>query len=249
MFNHHNVLDATASTSSNVYAKRALPGVTPLVLNALKETTVGTSQTRFSYDSQTYGTAPTLGNLTKISQWNSVSSAWIDTSIGYDTYGNKTSSTDPVGNVTSFVYDSATHAQPTQVTVDPLNGTGTQTTTTVYDYYTGRVTSQTDPNGKTATTDYTNQLLGTVDPFMRPGVVTGPAVDSVVAGTTYTNQKYKVKTSYEDAARRVLVESDLNTENDRKLKVRNSYDQLGRAVLTERNEDGTANYTISAQMA
>jgi Tol biopolymer transport system component len=47
----------------------------------------------------------------------------------------------------------------TGVVVDPQNGTGTQTTTTTFDFSTGLVTSQTDANGKVSTIDYTNQLL------------------------------------------------------------------------------------------
>lgn len=246
---------ATISTSTNVYAKRALLNGTPLILNALKETITGTSDTQFSYDSQAYGTAPTIGNLTKVSRWDSVNSKWIDTTYTYDGYGNKASTTEPNGSssyaggtVTSYFYDDSTHALPTRVVVDPLNGTGQQTTTTVYDYYTGRVTNQTDPNSQTTTIDYTNQLLGTVDPYMRPGIVTGPALTSVVNGVSYANQHHKTKTSYDDNLRQVTVESDLNTEGDYKLKTRTTQDQLGRAILTENNEDGTGNYTISSQM-
>jgi YD repeat-containing protein len=238
---------ATASTSANVYAKRTLPSGAPLILNAAQETTVGTSQTQFSYDNQAYGNPPTLGNLTKLSRWDSHNSKWLHTTFGYDSYGNRTTVTDPKNNVTTVIYDSQTHAQPTQVMVDPLNGTGQQTTATAYDYSTGRVTSQTDPNNQTTTIDYTNQLLGAVDPYLRPGIVTGPAVTSVVNGVTYTNQRHKVRTTYDDNLRQATVESDLNTENDRKLKTRTTSDQLGRVTLAERNEDGSSSYTISTQ--
>jgi hypothetical protein len=60
----------------------------------------------------------------------------------------------------------------------------TQTTTTAYDYHTGLVTSQTDVNGQVSTIDYTNQLLGTVDPFGRPGVTkswVGPLIQWLVS--------------------------------------------------------------------
>jgi YD repeat-containing protein len=69
----------------------------------------------------------------------------------------------------------------------------------------------------------------------------------VVGGTTYANQRHKVKTTYDDNLRRVTVESDLNTEGDFKLKTRTTTDELGRATLVERSEDGTTNYAISAQ--
>ena len=89
--------------------------------------------------------APTMGNLTQVSAWDDQASAWRDATYGYDSYGNRTAITDPNNNVTNIVFDPATHAQPTQVTVNPLNGTGTQTTMTVYDYWTGLVTSMTRP--------------------------------------------------------------------------------------------------------
>ena len=242
---------ATTSTSSNVYAKRAIATATPLILNAPKETIVGASQARYSYDSQAYGTAPSIGLLTKMSVWDDRANKFIDTLHTYDvTYGNLISTTDPKGNVTQYFYDDAAHAQPNRVVVDPLNGTGQQTTTTVYDFSTGLVTSQTDPNGNQTTTDYTNQLLVTVDPLGRPGVVTGPPVASTVVDSTgsiavYANQRHKTVIIYRDAARQVETRSDLNTENDGLLRSQTSQDQLGRVILTETSENGST-YTISS---
>ncbi len=239
---------ATSASSTNVYAKRTLPNAMPLILNALQQTTTGPAQTQLSYDGQAYGVAPTKGNLTEERRWNNHTSQWVTVTHTYDpTNGNRISTTDPNGNVTQFFYDDATKALPTRVVVDPLNGYGPFTTTNVYDYWTGVLTSQSDWNGQVTTTDYTNQLLGTADPYMRPGVVSGPAVTSVVGGVSYPNQRRKVKTTYDDNLRQVRVESDLNTEGDLKLKSRTTTDQLGRTTLVERNEDGTANYTITSQ--
>jgi hypothetical protein len=129
---------------------------------------------------------------------------------------------------------------PTSISVDPQNGTGAQTTSTAYDYYTGLVTSQTDANGQVSTIDYTNQLLGVIDPFGRPGVVKAPEI-TINGG----NHRRRVTTSNLDSARQMVVASDLNAENDKLLKTRTTTDQLGRPVLTEQTEDGT-NYTISS---
>ena len=235
---HYN--QATGSTSTNVYAKRSLATGTPLILNAPKETTLGASIVRLSYDGQAYGVVPTVGNVTKKEVWVDLDAKWITNSITYGLYGNVATTTDGRGKVTQYAFGDATHALPTSVTVDPQNGTGTQTTTTAYDYYTGLVTSQTDANGQVSTINYTNQLLGTIDPFARPGVVIAPPVN--INGT---NHQRRVTTTYLDSARQVIVASDLNAENDKLLKTRTTTDQLGRPVLSEQTEDG-ANYTISA---
>jgi YD repeat-containing protein len=234
---HYN--QATGSTSANVYAKHSLATGTPLILNAPKETTLGASIVRLSYDGQAYGVAPTAGSVTTKQVWVDVEAKWITTSVTYDLYGNVATTTDGRGKITQYSFADATHALPTSVSVDPQNGTATQTTTTAYDYYTGLVTSQTDANGQVSTINYTNQLLGTIDPFGRPGVAIAPPVN--INGT---NHQRRVTTMYLDSTRQVIVESDLNAENDKLLKTRTTTDQLGRPVLTEQTEDGT-NYTIS----
>ena len=234
---HYN--QAVGSTSTNVYAKRALATGTPLILNALKEVTLAPSIAQFSYDGQPYGVAPAVGNLTSKKVWVDLDSKWITTSNTYNLYGNIATATDGRGKITQFFYDDATHALPNRVVVDPQNGTGTQTITTVYDHHTGVVTSQTDPNGQVSTIDYTNQILGTIDPFGRPGITKAPLIN--VGGS---NQRQRVTTTYLDSARQVIVATDLNAENDQLLKTRTTSDQLGQPVLTEQTEDGT-NYTIS----
>lgn len=209
----------------------------------MQETTVGPSITRFSYDGQSYGTAPTLGNLTAQSSWDDVDNKWITNSQTYNAYGNLVTKTDARGKVTQFYYDDSTHAAPNRVVVDPQNGTGTQTMTTVFDYSTGAVVSQTDANGNTATIDYTNQNLGTVDPLGRPGVTYAPAV--TINGTS---QQRRVRTYYDDHLLQVRTAGDLSTENDKLLKTRTTADMLGRVILSEQSEDGST-YTISTRKA
>ena len=229
---------AVGSTSTNIYAKRPLATGTPLILNAPKESTLGPSIVQFSYDGQAYGVAPTLGNLTTKKVWVDLDSKWITTSNTYGLYGNIATSTDGRGKVTQFFYDDATHALPNRVVTDPQNGTGTQTSTTAYDLSTGLVTTLTDVSGQISTIDYTNQLLGTIDPFGRPGITKSPQIN--ISGT---NHQRRVTMTYIDSARQVIAASDLNIENDKLLKTRTTADQLGRLVLTEQTEDG-ANYTI-----
>ena len=227
---------ALTSTSGNVYAKRSLATGTPLILSALQQSTIGPAITQLSYDGQSYGIAPTVGNVTSQSVWVNVDNKWITSSQTYDAYGNLATKTDPRGKVTQFFYDDSTHALPNRVVVDPQNGTGTQTNTTAYDFATSQVTSQTDPNGNITTVDYTNQLLAAVDPFARPGITYGPTISS---------QRQRVTTTYLDNARQVIQATDLTTPNDKLQKTRSTTDQLGRVTLTEHTEDGT-NYTISS---
>ncbi|HEX7314470.1 MAG TPA: hypothetical protein VF297_11130, partial [Pyrinomonadaceae bacterium] len=240
---------AADDSSPNLYSKRAAAAPT-LVLNAPKETVTGVSITRFSYDGQPFDNAPTKGNVTQVDSFDDQgddiagNDRWVTTKTTYDTtYGNVETTTDANGNVTRFYYEDSTHAMPTKVEVDPLNGTGVLTTRTTYDKWTGLVTSTTDPNGQVSTIDYTNLLLNAPDPFGRPGTVTGPAV--TVDGVS---QRRKVFTTYEDSLRRVTVESDLRAEGDRLLKSRTTSDELGRAVLTEQSEDGSG-YSIFTHAA
>ena len=230
---------ATVASSGNVYAKRSAG--TPLILNALQETTLGPLTVQFSYDWQTYGTAPIIGNLTTKTVWDDLDNKWITTSNTYDVYGNVASTTDARGKVTQYFYEDATHALPTRVVVDPQNGTGTQTTLMVYDFTTGLIRSTTDPNNQQSTIEYINQLTGQADPFGRPGLMTSPAI-------TIDNNSHQrlVRTTYFDSTRQVIVATDLNAENDQLLKTRTTMDKLGRPILSEQTEDGT-NYTISSQ--
>jgi len=236
---------ATSSTSGNVYAKRSLSTGAPLILNSPQQTIVGPRITQFSYDSLSYGTPPTVGNLTTVSQLddrgdsNPGNDAWISVGSTYGPYGNLATTTDARGNVTQFFYDDATHAAPNRVVVDPQNGTGTQTTTTAYDYYTGKVTSVTDANGQISITDYTNHLLSAVDPFGRPGLLIGPTITS-----NGIPQHQRTKTIYYDNARKMTVTSGLNTETDGALKSETFFDQLGRAMETRQYESGAGYISV-----
>jgi RHS repeat-associated protein len=239
---YHNSVDASPS---NLYNARTLIQGTPLFLSAPKETSAGDGVTRFSYDNQAYGAVPTAGNITSVSSLdnrgdtNPANDQWITASKAYGAYGNLSAATDGRGKTTSFFYDDATHALPTRVVVDPENGTGTQTVTTAYDYATGLATGVTDQNGNTSTVDYTNQLLGTVDPFGRPGVQLSPPV--TINGTP---QRQRVKTVYQDSARKLTVTSDLNAESDGLLKSETLYDQLGRTTESHQYETSTTYVTI-----
>jgi len=223
---YHN--QAPSSSSTNVYAKRALANATPLILNAAQESITGPSITRFSYDNQGYGTAPTVGNLTQTSRWNNTNNTWLNTSSSYDSYGNVATITDPNNNVKSLVYDSQTHAQPTQVTVDPLNGTGAQTTTAVYDYYTGLVTSSTDPNNVSSRFEYN-------DPLNR-------ITKTIRAANTSAQSQSTVQ--YFDSDHKVITTADKDLFGDNKLKSETVYDSLGRTIESRQYESTSAYISV-----
>jgi RHS repeat-associated protein len=243
---------ATPPSSSLVYAKQLIGTVNPTIFNAPQETIVGASKTRYSYDATGYPAAPNPnGNLRKLSVWDSHNSKWIDTLYEYDAWGNRKKviapSADASGTTTTLItFGDNTHANPTEVKIGPDGSTWQQVSSTVYDYYTGLVTSQTDINGQVTNIDYTNQLTNAYDVYGRPGFVLSPAVTSFYDGTTSTNQRRKVVTRYFDTARQVEAISDLKTQGDGLLKSRTSSDKLGRTTLSESSEDGT-NYTISSQ--
>src|SRR5262249_25785339 len=124
---------ATTSSSTNVYAKRDLATITPLILNAPQETIVGASDTQFSYDNQAYGTAPTIGHTTQVSRLeDSVTPNQLrNTTYRYDSYRNKTTITDPNNKVTQYFYEDATHANQTKVVVNPGTSPATEQPTTM----------------------------------------------------------------------------------------------------------------------
>ena len=235
--------EAAFNNSPNIYAYNGSPSI----LGAIQEIVVADARTRYSYDRQDYGIAPTAGNMTSVSSLDSRGDAdpsndyWVTTGKTYDGYGNVKTSTDANNNTTTFFYEDATHALPTKVVVNPLNGTGELATSTTYDFFTGLVTSATGANGETTYINYINHRLGAVDPFGRPGLKIDPAV--TINGM---KQHRKTSTVYEDSQLRVIVMSDLKAEGDGLLKNRTTNDQLGRTILTEQSEDGS-NYTISTK--
>ncbi len=108
-------------------------------------------ETFYSYDSQSYGQAPTKGDATKEESWLNSGQNPV-TTYAYDTYGNLISKTDPNSYTTSYLYDS-THTYPTKET----NALG-QETNYLYDLGTGNLLSATDTNGQK--TEYAYDVFG-----------------------------------------------------------------------------------------
>jgi YD repeat-containing protein len=127
-------------------------------------------ETKYHYDGNGFGAAPVQGNLTEQIDY-------IDTGgdaifeYTYDGYGNRVSSTDPEGRVTTIEYDPTYHTFPVRTTNALL-----QSVMQDIDPATGAVLSKTDPNGNrvTFTYDVFHRLTKKVLPY-----------DSVATPTEY----------------------------------------------------------------
>jgi len=128
-------------------------------------------QVQYSYDgASSYTVAPTLGNRTAQRQWNNATGGFVTTQFRYDAYGNRTSTTDPLGNKSTTAHDGTYHVYPTSecdalahcemtswdttlgVKVKSTDANGA-ITKTAYDPL-GRVVSVTSPLGAKTTTAY-----------------------------------------------------------------------------------------------
>ncbi|GDY33450.1 hypothetical protein GTS_50830 [Gandjariella thermophila] len=78
------------------------------------------------------------------------------TEIGYNTFGDRTSTSDPVGNITSYTYDADGELLGTSAPAYTPPGSSTAITPTATQTFDslGRVASTTDPNGNTTTNTY-----------------------------------------------------------------------------------------------
>ncbi|HEY8559489.1 MAG TPA: RHS repeat-associated core domain-containing protein [Pyrinomonadaceae bacterium] len=226
-------------TDSNIYVFSTAPKIKGAVKSAEVQNASGNPQSRSEmyYDNSS---APTNGNLTKTRSWDStkqatlqaadsngyklVSANYIETQAAYDSYGNPTQTTDAKGVQTTFTYGAVNgHSglYPTQTEAASNYSSLKRTSTAVYDFFTGLVTSATDvDNSLTNTTDY--------DALGRP-------TKAVTA--TGTALEVWTQTVYDDADRRVVVKSDLETKGDARKVATQFFDQLGRVRLSKTLED------------
>lgn len=136
------------------------------------------AQRRFYYDNAgTTATPPTKGNLTKEEEWldrdrTGPQDRWIATTMTYDGYGNVLTVTDALNHTVTNTYDPATATFLLQVS-NPLGHTRSM----VYDSRFGSVTSSTDANGVTTTSEY--------DALGRVTKVIGPLDTAVLPTTRY----------------------------------------------------------------
>ncbi|WIX79247.1 RHS repeat-associated core domain-containing protein [Amycolatopsis carbonis] len=167
-----------------------LPNTSVWILNAVERTTeyAGTcasaatsstivSDTKNSFDSQPYGTPPTIGDVTQ----SDVLDAWPaggaetfrapDQTTTFDQYGRSLKVADHRGIATTTAYTPATGGPVTQIatTTPPISATDTRTftSTKVLDPVSGSVLSETDNSG--LRTDATYDPLGRITAVWAPG--------------------------------------------------------------------------------
>lgn len=139
-----------AFTASTTYATSSSPY---FVVPSDKITTAQSgnkvNEQQFYYDSSSLGTV-SIGNLTKLAQWISGTSTptYASSTYAYNSLGLVTSQKDPLGNTTSYSYDSF-NLYPASTT-NALS----KVTAKTYDYPSGQVATTTDPNGNIFATIY-----------------------------------------------------------------------------------------------
>jgi RHS repeat-associated protein len=151
------------------------------------------------------------------------------TSFTYNSYGMPLTTTDANGIVTQVTYGNVagpsgnvTDVYPTQ-TVTAYGTSQARTSSAVYDFYTGLVTSATDvDNSVTNSMEY--------DDLGRPTKAITADGTALESWTT---------TEYHDEDRFVVVKSDLETVGDGKRQATQFYDQLGRVRLSKTLEDAS----------
>jgi RHS repeat-associated protein len=162
------------------------------------------------------------GNVVKVLDARSTPTNLIETEIDFtDNFGTPDNDAQ-TPTQPSQLGTLKTYAFPTKVT----NAQG-HVAYTQYDYYLGIPVNQEDANLVVSRMEYGNGGLDLLD---RPSRMIA-AIDSGSMSQT--------RTSYNDAARTVTTQSDLETYDDNKLKSEKIYDGLGRSVETRQYENST----------
>jgi RHS repeat-associated protein len=121
------------------------------------------SRVKYYYDGAgSEATPPVKGMLTAKLEWLDRTGGYVANTFAYDTAGNQTAMTDPLGNLHTKTFDPVYNQYVTAIT-NPLG----QATVTEYDYVLGRVTAKLDPDGN-ATRHYYDKL-GRVTLSTNPG--------------------------------------------------------------------------------
>jgi RHS repeat-associated protein len=196
-----------------------------------------TNRTNVTGLDSAYGQAKTTrGNVTQTTHWVLHTGAEISSRLQYDIVGNVISSTDPLGNTTSFEFNDRfgipdneaqsnispsevgnnfkTYAFTTKVTGPaPFN----HTAYTQFDYYLGKPVNGEDANGVISSGAYDDDL---------------DRATKLIVAVNHTDLKRQTSFDYDDSAKIITTTSDQTNYNDNAVKSASRYDGLGRAIET-----------------
>ena len=233
---------SSTTSSANAYYFATAPYLRSLTAASEVKDSSGTpvSRTEIYYDNLS---TPTVGNPTEIRTWDSfkggqyrsysaplTTSNSISTFAEYDSFGNVTKAKDANGVETVFNFGNVagpsgnvTGLYPTKTEAAANYSSLKRTSTAVFDFYTGLVTSAKDEdNDVTVVTEY--------DDLGRPVKVRNAYGTVLESWTT---------SEYDDVNRRIVVRSDLEVIGDgRKVAIKH-FDQLGRVRLSRTLEDSS----------
>jgi RHS repeat-associated protein len=239
---YNQAADADSTTAnSNSYNDPSSPKLKNIIKSTEIQDGSGTpvSRSEFFYDDP-----DNKGNLIETKIWDSyknngaqaysntlTSSNSISTTAQYDQYGNPTLIVDAKNNQTQITYGAilgpngtVSGLYPTQ-TVAAYGTAVAQTVTAEYDFYTGlmkKFTTLGNTTGENVSSETEYDALGRVKKVKS-------AVGTALEAWT--------QTEYDDAARRVILKSDLETKGDGKKVAVQHYDELGRLRLTRTIEN------------
>jgi RHS repeat-associated protein len=236
-YNPTPVATDTTTDNPNIYANPAASKLKNVIkASEVKDANnVVVSRSEFYYDDPN-----NKGNLVETKVWDSYKNGTyqaysnpltaansISSTVQYDQYGNPTLSTDAKGTQTQITYGAIngyTGLYPTQV--KSAFGTAIeQTSQTEYDFYTG-LPKKVTALGNTAAENVVSETE--YDVIGRP-IKTKAAVGT--ASEIWSTMEYN------DAARRVISRSDIETKGDGKKIAIRHFDQLGRVRLTRSIEN------------
>ncbi|MFA4835693.1 MAG: RHS repeat-associated core domain-containing protein [Dehalococcoidia bacterium] len=181
------------------------------------------AETLLYYDSQAWGTPPTVGNLTRVEKKKDASSS-VSAYYTYDSYGNILTETDAKGNVWTTTWDSTYHTYPSTI-ASPISG---QTESYSFDPGTSNLLSRTDINGQSVTYEY--DTFKRLVKVVKPGDSSGSPTMQYLYNTWGTLNQQNLES-------RAKV-----PEGDGYLWSKQYFDGIGRVIQTQ--SEGESGHTI-----
>jgi RHS repeat-associated protein len=227
---HYPTPDSSDSSTVNYNAYHRPSS--PLLRNAFATSDITNGAQVIAFREFTYDNPSSTGNMTQIRSWDSAKGALTvpltpgnsnAVSNEYDQFGNVTLSTDALGVQTLYLYEPINGFAGLYLTEAraAINTPVQRTTRATYDFYSGVETTSVDADNN-VTKRTSHDVFGRV---------------TLIQEAYQTPLERRTVTEYNDAARRVVVRSDLNATGDLMLATIQHFDQLGRIRLSRQLEN------------